>query len=69
MTHAQPPLDLIIGNSQGHVPECMVNDGLELGATDESLTDLQPEDSDGEEEEVDGGIRCRTNLTPEQQVR
>ena len=47
--------------------ESVVDEGLGLGATDESLTDLQPEYSDGEEEVE--GICASATLTPEQQVR
>ena len=39
-------------------------DGLELGGADENLADLQPEDSDEEEE----GQEVRPELSSEQQV-
>ena len=44
-----------------------MNNGLDLGGVDESLTDLQPADSDGEED-LDA-LWSRKRLTQEQKVR
>ena len=43
---------------------CVISDTLALNSADESLADLQPEDSEGDEE-----APVRPTLTPEQKVR